>query len=292
MSYSFKFFSRFPSINTALFDEENKKFYKVTYKMRENKMKKTITGIVVLAVSLCLLIIFTGCDTEQDSVSSAANQDTLGVALSDISHNIPYEPLTVDPMDGEMAYLDPKHIVLSFEEVDDDIPDYNFYTQHALIDFKDISWDNDGIAGGYGFGVYKTVNSIPFSGSFYVINRHGINNLGFTFPQTVHFKGAAFARASLRYDIPVYENASYSAKRVRYHFYDEDNNLLETSEWFDLSNKPEFFKANIFCKRVVVEHDTDYPFDNVDWDIVDAEWYAMDDITFILKPNISETGLQ
>ena len=253
-------------------------------------MKMRFLFLTVLCVSSLfgLLLLTSGC--EHSAVQSElASGDTLGVDISAITHpanNSESTPLMVEGFDGNLLLVDPAIQTVTYEDILAEIPEYPWWLQHAIIEFNNLNWDHDGVPGGWGFGVYNTVNASPMSGTHYTINRHGKNFLGFTFPDRVHFKGAAFARASLRWDIPISDPASHSAHAVRYHFYDLEGNQTGTSDWFEIEEEPMFCRVNVFCARVVVEHDVDNPMDNVNHNISDAEWYMMDDVTYIYKEGI------
>ncbi len=170
--------------------------------------------------------------------------------------------------------------IITFEDILDELPDYDMKKQHALITFKDINWDNDGIPGGTGWGVYNTTNSQARSGNNYVMNRHGKNFLGFTFPRVVKFIGAYFAMATNSNMMDPYDPSGYSAVKLKYHFYDNDLNFMYSSDWFDLNETSEFFAANVEVRRVVIEHDI-LNTTSAQFGITDAEWFSMDDL--ILK---------
>ena len=167
----------------------------------------------------------------------------------------------------------------SFEDILVELPAYNLSDNHALTSFKNIEWDNDSIAGGWGWGVYNGSNSNPSSGSYYVINRHGKNFLGFTFGEEVNFTGASFAKATPNVSISPSLPEAHAASSIRFHYYDQLSNLLDSSEWFTIGLTSSFFSVNVKCFRVVVEHDIDNP-TTAAFDITDAEWFSMDDVSY------------
>lgn len=172
-------------------------------------------------------------------------------------------------------------IVLTFDTLPQELPLYNMSSQHALIDYRGFSWDNDGIAGGWGFGVYNTSNSTPQSGSIYVMNRHGKNFLGITFERSVQFEGAYFAKAAKNAGMSVFDPGAFSANRIRLHYFDANLALIRVSNWLVLGAQPKLIAADIIVFRIVVEHDIDNPLNNPSFGISDAEWYSMDNLTYM-----------
>ncbi len=100
----------------------------------------------------------------------------------------------------------------------------------------------------------------PHSGSKYVFNWYGPNNLWLAFSSPVVFNGAWFATT----------NATTSASQVRVR--DDD----ETSDWLSITGTPQFLAADFTNSTTIwVERSGNYV-----GGLGNALWFSMDDITY------------
>jgi hypothetical protein len=151
---------------------------------------------------------------------------------------------------------------------------------HAMYTYGNVDWDREGPEFGWGWGVYNTSNSIPSSGSNYVMNLHGKNFLGFSLGEPTLFEGAYFAKASIQNWLDVDDSRSHAADSIRLHYFDASDNLIGTTPWIYLTKQPQWFAANQVASRIVIEHDTVNAFPNDAHGEPLAKWYSIDHMVF------------
>ena len=132
-------------------------------------------------------------------------------------------------------------------------------TTYAGVYFGSSS-DNATVDAGF-FVVYNgTDYATPHSGSNYIFDGYGPNNLYFDFGTPVSFQGAWF---SSTFGLGPEDEAT----KVRFH-----DDLGNTSDWLDLSDTPQFLAANFSGSTTVYVERSGGP--NA------SQWYAMDDLTY------------
>jgi len=167
--------------------------------------------------------------------------------------------------------------VLDFEDV---TPNTSF----ALTDYGGLEWDREGPQTGWGWSVWSTSNTLPYTGTNWLVNTHGKNFVGYTFPGTVYFNGAFFTKSSRTNTVDIDDPGSNTAEMIRLYFYDSNLVEISVSDWFALDRYPTWFAAEIDVHRIVIEHDTLNVFDNSGKGVPDAEWYSTDYIVFNEEP--------
>jgi len=131
--------------------------------------------------------------------------------------------------------------------------------------YAGLTWGTSTIDSYNGNTGYWSVNSgsyaIPHSGSQFVFNTWGPNNLSFSFSSPTLFNGAWFATAG--------SDPNNQATQVRL-----SDNLGNVTGWLPLQSAPQFLTANfsgsttIYVERQGAANDSN------------GAWYTMDDVTY------------
>jgi len=162
-----------------------------------------------------------------------------------------------------------------------DFEDVTANTSFALTNYNGLEWDREGPQTGWG---WSTSNTLPYTGTNWLVNTHGKNFIGYTFPGTVYFNGAFFTKSSRTNAVDIDDPSSNTAEMIRLYFYDINLVEIGVSDWFALDRYPTWFAAEIDVHRIVIEHDTFNVFDNSERGVPDAEWYSTDYIVFNEEP--------
>ena len=117
---------------------------------------------------------------------------------------------------------------------------------------------------------YGSDYSVAHSGSNYVANIYGANNLSFTFDNRVNFNGAWFADT----------HGSDSTTKIRLH-----DDLGHYSNWLTLGSTPKYLETNFTgSKTIYIERTAT---NKISWNgntPTYSNWYSMDDVTYAEKP--------
>lgn len=146
-------------------------------------------------------------------------------------------------------------------------------TNHAVsgTNYAGLTWGGssvDSFPGETGYWVTRGVDypsyAIPHSGSNYLVNAWGPNNLWFAFSSPATFDGAWFAYAT--------GAGSGAADKVRF----KDDNTGTYSDWLTLNATPQFLSANFTnSTKIYVEREGG---STGVWE--KARWYTMDDVKY------------